>query len=342
MKWWPPFFDAFSKPAPTPEKPVPSTEQVTAILEKSSTETLKRFKQELLAQNEELVERAIRKYRASVARRSWKVAQKWCSWSEDGPILLPDNTRMYYRRGKTEVMVQEFAPQIRHMKFVSSLALRSSTSDALKQEDAGKVCGYSLALPYMVFLYKFVDGIMDRTIVTFCDRPLKHLKEKPLRPFLSNINDELKLCHGHAFKTDELIKGNLTQQVAYTLNLFWQTVYSDEWSQNFWNYKGHFRAKDDQRLTSLENWQNASIENPLFIIDDVEWLPHSEVSYGNMVVRLIDHDPVDAQFQQELYNDLSEEFINEFKETLMKSFQEIETDLKLNFEPAATELINLH
>lgn len=297
------------------------------------------YKQELMAENDELLDRALRKYSSKVARRSWHVGQKWCKWNDEGPILMPDHTRLYYRKGNTEVIVQEFAPQVRLMKFTGGLAKREDTDT--KQPDAEKLktYNYSLALPYIIFIFKFVDGVFSETYVTFSDRPLKKLQEKPLRPYLSNLDSNLKLCLGASFIRDDLIKGDLVQQVALVLNNFWSTVYSDEWSSHYWNNKKHFSDIEDSRMSTLEGWQEASMDNPLFVIEDVKWLHHTEESFGDMVVRLFENDSEDASFRQELYNDLVDNFLDEVKNVITDNFKTVESKGCNDLEALASQLL---
>jgi len=316
------------------------TSDVVALLERATSKAVKKFRQELLAQEEEIMEQALRKYRAKVARRSWNKAQQWCKWDDEtGPVLMPDKVRLYYRRGDTEVVLQEVPPQIRHLKFEGSLALRDTTSDTISSGDQHRVCSYSLALPYTNFVYRFKAGLLEKAMVSFSDRPLKNLQEKPKKPFFSNINNELKICHGSSFNHGELMAGNITQQISYCLDLFWQTVFKDEWSQLFWQYKSWFRGNGDLRLATLANWQEASLENPLFVIEDVDWMPHTEKNYGVMLVRLFDHDSVDASFQQDLYNDLVDNFLDDLKEQVSAKMKSFETDAKIDLEDLAREFM---
>lgn len=128
---------------------------VTELLAKAHN----RFKQELAGENEEFLDRVVRQYRAKVARYSWKASQKWCKWNEDGPVLMPDYTRLYYRKGNTEVLVLEYPPQVRLMRFTGSLAKRDSSTSEIKEGEFNTVYQYSLALPYVVFIFKYVNGV---------------------------------------------------------------------------------------------------------------------------------------------------------------------------------------
>ena len=315
-------------------------EEVEGVIKGLCTSALRRLRQEVVGENEDGLDRTVRKYRSKVARRTWHVAQKWCKWTDEGPVLMPDNTRLYYRKGHTEVIVQEYAPQVRLMKFKGALAKRNSTDEHMSQGDKERVYTYSLALPYMVFIYRFLDGLFSECYVAFSDRPLKRLQERPLRPYLSNLDSNLKLCHGASFHRGELVKGDLIQQVALVLNNFWQTIYSDEWGAHFWANKSHFiNQVEDSRMASMDGWQEASLENPLFVIEDVNWLQHTEENFGDMVVRLFEHETDDAGFQQELYNDLVENFLDEVKKVIEENMQSAEQKAVVGLEDVAKDML---
>lgn len=281
-----------------------------------------RFKQELVGENEEMLDRVLRQYRAKVARHSWKLSQKWSKWDSEGPVLMPDYTRIYYRKGKTEVLLQEFPPQVRLMKFRGSLVSRDSTDVMLDNIENQKVYHYSLALPYVIFLFKFIDGMFTEVRCAFSDRPLKRLEERPLRPYLSNIDSNLSVCLGIGMDRKQLVKGQLTQQIAFILDHFWHTSYSDDWSGHFWANRSHFQDQDI-RMASIQNWQEASQENSLFVVEDVDWLQHSEESFGDMVVRLFQDDSENQKLQEDIYEELVDIFFEEIKKTILENISTV-------------------
>lgn len=280
-----------------------------------------RFKQELDGENEENLDRILREYREKVARISWKLSQKWSKWDDDGPVLMPDYTRLYYRKGSTEVLVQEFPPQIRLLSFQGSLAKRQGSGEKIDEVLASRVFHYSLALPYVVFLFRFRCGMFDSVCCAFSDRPLKRLEEKPQRPYFSNIDSNLKVCLGASFDNNKLKKGQLAQQVAFILDYFWQSVFSDEWSSHYWSCKSHFA--EDKRLCDLDRWQAASAENPLFVVEDVDWLELGDQSFGDMLVQMVASDSENNSYENELYKQLVDEFFGEFKKGLTDDFNSI-------------------
>lgn len=290
-------------------------QEAQAIVKELLTKSQSRFKQELIGENEEMLDRVLRQYRAKVARRSWKASQKWSKWDADGPVLMPDYTRIYYRKGKTEVILQEFPPQVRLMKFRGALVSRDNTEVKLDTAESQKIYHYSLALPYVIFLFKFVDGNFSEVRCAFSDRPLKRLEERPLRPYLSNIDSNLLVCLGMGLDRKQLVKDQLTQQIAFILDHFWHTAYSDEWSGHFWANRSHFQDVDN-RMSSIQNWQETSLENSLFVVEDVNWLQHTEQNFGEMIVRMFNDDGQNMQLQEDLYEELVDNFFDEIKKTV--------------------------
>jgi hypothetical protein len=293
-------------------------EIVRVLLNKSQS----RFKQELIGENEEMLDRVLRQYRAKVARHSWKLSQKWSKWDAEGPVLMPDFTRIYYRKGKTEILLQEFPPQVRLMKFRGSLVSRDTTDALIGNTESERIHHFSLALPYVVFLFKFVDGNFQDLKCAFSDRPLKRLEERPLRPYLSNIDGTLTVCLGQGLDRKQLVKGQLTQQVAFILDHFWHTAYSDEWSGHFWANRAHFQSLD-MRMSSIQNWQEASQNNSLFVVEDVNWLQHTEENFGDMIVRMFQDDADNQRLQEELYQELVDTFFDEIKKTVQENISTI-------------------
>lgn len=303
------------------------------------TKAHSRFKQELAGENEEFMDRVVRQYRAKVARFSWKASQKWCKWSEEGPVLMPDYTRLYYRKGSTEVLVLEYPPQVRLMKFNGALAKRADSSAQIQTGQFSDVHSYSLALPYVVFLFKYTHGTFTEVRCAFSDRPLKRLEERPLRPYLSNIDSNLSVCLGTSFDRGQLIKDNIVQQAAFVLSHFWQTVYSDEWSSHFWANKGHFQ-KVDPRLATMEAWQDASMDNPLFVVEDANWLNHSEENFGDMIVRMFESDDQNRELHEELYKDLTDNFLEDVSKTFQENVEAINTKaIEGSLDSLADELL---
>lgn len=299
-----------------------SDEKLIKVVDLFAKELVDRFKQELAGENEDALPRLARTYRSKLVRTAWKASQKWCKWSDDGPVLMPDYTRIYYRRGNTEVTLQEFPPQTRLLKFMGPLVSRRDTGCPLAPgERQEKAYSFSLALPYTVFIFKFIDGIFADGWCAFSDRPLKRLDETPLRPYFTNLNTDLRICHGRGFNQSRLEAGNITQQAAYVLDHFWQSIFSDEWGTHFWDTRRHF-STNDTRLATLQNWQDASVEDPLFVVENVDWLKYSDENFGDMIVKCFEGS--DTKFQDEIYEEIVEGLLGEVKKSIEESANKVE------------------
>lgn len=304
-----------------------SKKKAVKLAKDIAKEALAKFKQELEGYNEENLDRVLRQYKNSLVRFDWKFLQNQCKWSEndDGPILMPDYTRLYYRKGNTEIILQEFHPQTRLLKFKGALN-RAGERDSISQSEASDVVGFSLALPYTTFIFKFVGGKFTEVRCMFCDTPLKNLDEKPLRPYFSNLDKNLNVCLGSGMDKSQLIENNLTQQSSYILDHFWNSTFSDEWATHFWDSQKHF-SSSDKRLSSLKNWEDASTEDPLFVLEDVDWLKHYEESFGDIIVSMLSEDRENAKAHSEIYSELAEEFFDNFKQTYGENISKLETEV---------------
>lgn len=306
-------FSLFKKEVPiqpeVPQKKI-SPSLITPIIDQFMSDLTNQLRQELIGVNESTFERPIKSCQGQLARISWQSAQHWVKWENDGPVLMPDNTRLYYRKGNTEIVLQEFHPQTRFMRFNSHIAREVDTID-------DKVYSYSLALPYLVFIHRFVEGIFLDCYVSFNDRPLKTLEEVPLTPYLSNIDDSLKLCHGKSFDRTMLQPNNIVQQIAYIMSLFWSTVYTNEWANNYWTSKYGFQ--DDNRLNSLEAWQEATTDDPLFVIDNVKWKTHTYRSYGYLINGLLEKDQINLSLQQEIHQKFIEKLTDQIESVVKEN-----------------------
>lgn len=317
----------------------PANPIVQGIVTNLTNDISARVKQEMLGESEVKLKQVLQKYKSKVTRLAYHASQKWCKWSDDGPVMMPDYTRMYYRKGDTEAMVMEFPPALRLMRFKNRLLYPRLNEEGKSYtvKDPDKIVSFTLALPYVGFIFKFVEGMFQEVYTFFSPKPLSRLSQKPCKPYMSNV-ENFKVCMGREFVakdlTKELEKGNLTQQAALVLFHFWNTVHSDEWSSGWWTYKDHFA--NDERLADPMKWQEASVADPLFVIDDVNWIEHNE-ELGDLVVRLFDQDQKVAQFQQELFAQASDTLIDDFEAEVNKTLAGLAS--KVNIDTHVQALI---
>lgn len=303
-----------------------SNQELIELFQKHLAAAINRYRTDVLAEIDKNIETLLLEFKDHVVHRSWLAAQKWCRWQNEKYVLFPDYTRIYYRKGNREVLVQEYPPQVRVMTFKERLAVCDDSEESMQFEGDEGTKTYSLALPYIVFIFHFDNGIFSGLHVGFSDRPLKDCSETLYRPYLPNLDSNLRLCSGRDLDYAKFIAGNISQQAAYVLSHFWQTTYSDEWSAHYWNNKAHFEATDS-RLASLSAWQEASIDNSLFVIENVAWLPLtaswaplSEVRVGDVVSQVLENELVNAEFGDDIYNQIYQHFQDNIKKTIIDQF----------------------
>jgi len=264
---------------------------------------VRRFRQELMGENCENLDRIVSEHREALARILWKENQSSCKWSEDGPVLLPDRCRLYYRKEQTEVMLFEHPPQVRLIRF------------AEQKNQEPKI--YTLGFPYIIFLFKFHNGVFSDLRCAFSDVPLKSLEEQVLFPYLTNVFDDLKVCMGvHEL---QFVKGDLTQQVTVVMDYFWQSVFNSEAPTYYVDYKKHFQ-EHDKRLTSFEEWEKATEIDPLFVIDNVKWM-QCELNFGDLIVDSLSK--ADLTLQSKLFEDICDEMLNDVNQNVKESVEKV-------------------
>jgi len=268
-------------------------QEALSVLDDSCTETLKQFK-------------------ATVGRRCWLLAQEWCQWGENKPILQPNRSRLFYRKGNTDIIVIEEDPQVRTLRFNETFA------------HSGR---YNLALPYVVFVFRFVNGKFCDVYCMFNDKPLGDLSERPVKPYLTNIDGDLKCCLGRSHQLPEGLSYN--QSVEFTLNYFWSAEHSNEWSEH-WRQSQNYFAGSDARMSNAKLWQKATEENPLFVIDDVTWQKHNR-TIGDLIVGLTKTDSKVREFEEAIFQDLVAEFLRSVQSAMTVSLEQ--SSEKVNGQP---------
>jgi hypothetical protein len=77
-------------------------------------------------------------------------------------------------------------------------------------------------------------------------------------------------------------------------------------------------------MVTLDAWQEASVDNPLFVIEDVNWLKHDEENFGDIIVRMFDDDTGNLELHEELYNELVDNFLQDVAKTFQENLDAIE------------------
>lgn len=273
-----------------------------------------KFYQELKGENEEVLNRLVHSYKDEISKIIWKNTQKWCKW-DDAERLTPNNTRFYYRKNKTEIVVQEFAPQTRLLKIDKTIYPYGASISSEEYKS------YSIALPYTVFIFKFVDGMFDSLYCTFLESPIKKFEDEPVLPYLPNIQD-FEVCLGFNFKHTNLIKEDLTQQCAYVLDFFWNSVFTQEHTTYCQIYHEHFTRINDSRMVSWEAWEEASVKDPFFVIDDVQWKKSEFYNFGDLISFALKN-AGDDELKQSVFDEISEEILEDIKKIILNNVEKV-------------------
>jgi hypothetical protein len=311
MRW--PKFLSRKKPEPeiTEDRQI-SDREVVVLLNELKSHFASGYRQETLSVLDDSCTEVLKQFKATVGRRCWKLSQKWCQWGDNRPILQPNRSRLFYRKGNTDIMVIEQDPTVRTLRFNPSFSERGS---------------YNVALPYVVFVFRFIGEKFCDVYCMFNDKPLGDLSERPIRPYLTNIDTDLRCCLGNSFS----LPGGLTHSktVEYTLNYFWTAEHSNEWNEH-WNYNQSHFAGTDGRLASCASWQEASQDNPLFVIDDVNWQRHTR-TIGDLIVGLTKTDTKAREFEETIFQDLVSEFLSSVQRAMSVSLEQ--SSEKINNQP---------
>lgn len=305
----------------------PQYEELKIQLDKLTKKIFNNLKNELIGETDTKVKSIVQKYRSVISKKIMRLAQHWSAWKENnGPVLYPNYCRSYYRKGTTEMLVMEFPPQTRLLKFKQCPWVTGMVND--------KVYHYSLALPYTIFFARFLEGKFETLYLMFSPTPIKSLTDKPCKPFLPNVYADFKICMGQDFDFSKLEKGDLTQQTSYALHHFWNSYFSSDLAQYWAGYRSGL--PNNSPLKSLEAWQEASTNDPLFVID-APWQQHSD-RYGDILGNLFKENTETATLQQDIFQSTYDSIINDLEEELEKIFDAVDPSKKL--EDHTSELMN--
>ncbi len=173
--------------------------------------------------------------------------------------VLPSGTRFYFKKGNTEVVVVEQAPQARTI-----LVNNQKT--------------YTIALPYVAYLFLFINGIMPPhgSRIFYRTSPISSVDDSLLMCNLTHVNTEEEhfrigaVCMQAPFSQDD----PLEKKIAASLGYFWDTDFKVyEQDKNAGNFFTGFAKSSqlDLKISTIDSWQAASILDPLFVLS-VPWI----------------------------------------------------------------------
>ena len=199
-------------------------------------------------------------------------------------VVLPDGIKAAISRGRVMVLVHQTPPRIHCFRWITL----NSPSQFGPETQYRMV---RLALPYVVLLVVFLVGPDSKLLPTsrnecfFRVAPLEDLDEggELLYPALLNcsgyqVQDGRPLswlCTQHLNLAELTGEANPNRSVRRTVRALLHCLFETGFNYSSEHHEGSSwfteSRKVDPRIASVENWEEASNQNPLFVLD-VPWL----------------------------------------------------------------------
>ena len=229
---------------------------------------------------------------------------------EDKPILFPNNCRLLYSTGKRTLMVIEQEPMVRNLFFSHSLRDTETGGRLIENPHTGNsYYSYNLALPFFYFFLIFDkdrDGIdrLKAVKLAFANKRIENkdsiLYTVPLPNTEIDGHDISDMCMGHEFyygslideegqiTDDSALKSNhsINEQAKIAVDHYWTRVFNNDRGNGGYCYVG------DDRIRTLEKWEESSQEDPFFPLT-VSWRCGNNLNH--YITRLLNERSVDIQ-----------------------------------------------
>jgi len=217
---------------------------------------------------------------------------------DTGEQILCDGIKSIQSMDGFTIVVHQSAPAIYNFKWIAKDSVIRSGRDA-------KYRNVRIALPYVILLATFQDGLltMDNECY-FRTSPLNKIDDGLLYPALLNVSKFPNTSNNRALTwicTQHLNFGKVHEGPELTrfrdsVAALWQCLigagfnYSSEANEGA-SWYGE-SCKVDKRIATIEDWQDATREDPLFAID-VPWLDTGH-SLKKMCQRIFKRNVADA------------------------------------------------
>jgi len=172
---------------------------------------------------------------------------------KDRSLFLPGGTRLVQVRGASTVLVIEQPPQVRQVRWTDE-----------RMGLGGSYTSYRLAFPYLIYVFTFYRGEFEELRLYHRTAPLRSPHDPVYFSNLMNVQADLGLpsCARACLRGRPLGLADLplAEQVEGLLTYFWNSGFNRDIEGNCFE-----RARPlDRRIWSVEAWQQASEEDPLF------------------------------------------------------------------------------
>jgi hypothetical protein len=220
-------------------------------------------------------------------------------------LVLPDGVRFHRRVGTHDYLVVEQPPMVRTIN-VDMQYHRTGLGGTLyangmdRRGGLGESTQFRIALPYVVYQITLQDLELKNFQMGFLNKPLKTLKDELFLSPLPNTHANGTVC----CPFERHCKNNIIDAINYVLGFYWQSQF---------RYNLHQILPSEPELKTWENWEKATLENPLFVLK-TKWpklnlTMHSILGDG---IAANNNVKIPASFQ-----DLSSKFIQSISESLV-------------------------
>lgn len=191
--------------------------------------------------------------------------QSYATFPDGSPLV--DGVRYFHTRGSAAVVVLELFPQVREVRWISNLSPQPFGPKTEYQP-------VTLAFPYIVIFVLFHAGCLTGFQQLFYRaEEISSDNDALFFPNLLNVSEgygqKCWLCLANMTDVSQL---PWNKKVRKVLEHFWEAGFnkSSEYHEKNSYWQKTTAARLDPRLNSVESWQAATKEDPLFMLT-VKW-----------------------------------------------------------------------
>jgi hypothetical protein len=174
------------------------------------------------------------------------VSQNTVTGLRDEP--LPDNVKWVIEVSNKTMYVLEFPPELRNV---------------LWEDDYGYSRQRTIATPYVVMAVLFYEPGHMCAAIYYRNKPIKSLDDKLYYTNLYNTSSGAVCLDGLKPQYD----WSHTQALSELVTHFWGGEFNQEITTNFFEAREY---SNDERISTIERWEEESKRNPKFVLD-VKW-----------------------------------------------------------------------
>lgn len=215
----------------------------------------------------------------------WRSFQQYKRHVETEPFIMPKGTRLAYTQGNKTVIMVEQEPMVRSTLFTEKSAYGKRHGNSKKEKGVflyEDTYLFRLAYPYLYYIFQIIEtkGEEDSDKKSTTARVSIYMSKKaisgpsdilyklPLPNVMQgreDVNDIYSyMCLNMDVKDESSKLTDLQSQIDNLIEQFWNRPFNTDGT-------GHrYRLLGDPRLDTLDRWEEASQDDPLFVCN-VNW-----------------------------------------------------------------------